>query len=202
MDFVSKPRMDHGHIQHYVTTGDESKLNTLKWVIEEIVDSFPNFEKRNKKYKGKSKTVYYIEKPDSKVSEGSIWDAAFEVTDISDSEVTVVFQSGGGNGKQYPDYAKGYDSMISNIMNLRLDIVKMETLFEKAFHEIDLPTNEMGIPSIPDMSSWRKLTKEKFPKRKGGLYSIRLTFRHNFKIKDQDYLGRIISGHPVWIKYE
>jgi 5-methylcytosine-specific restriction endonuclease McrBC GTP-binding regulatory subunit McrB len=200
MDFVSKPRMDHGHIQHYITTGDESKLTTLKWVIEEIVDSFPNFEKRNKKLIGKSKTVYQIEKPDSKISDGPIWDAAFEVTDISDSEVTVVFQSGGGNGKQYPDYARGYESMVNNIMNLSLDVVKMETLFEKAFHEIDLPTNEMGMDSIPDINTWRKLTKEKFPKRKSGNSSIRLTLRHNFKTKEQEYLARIISGHPVWIK--
>ena len=202
MDFVSKPRMDHGHIQHYVTTGDESKLTTLKWVIEEIVDSFPNFEKRNKKLISKSKTVYQIEKPDSKISDGPIWDAAFEVTDISDSEVTVVFQSGGGNGKQYPDYARGYDSMVNNFMNLPLDVVKMETLFEKAFHEIDLPTNEMGMASIPNISTWRKLTKEKFPKRKSGGSSIRLTLRHNFKTKEQEYLARIISGHPVWIKSE
>ena len=202
MDFISQPRMDHGHIQHYVTTGDdESKLDTLKWVIEEIVDSFPNFEKRNKKYIGKSKTVYNIEKTDSKISDGLIWDAAFEVTEISESEVTVVFQSGGGRG-QYPEYAKGYNSMVDNIMNLPLEVVKMETLFENAFEEIDLPTNETGIASIPNINTWRKLTKKKFPTMKSGGTSIRLTFRHNFKSKHQEYLARIISGHPVWIKVE
>jgi len=202
MDFVSKPRMDHGHIQHYVTTGDESKLDTMKWVIEEIVDSFPNFEIRNKRSIRKSKTVYHIEKPDNEISDGPICDAAFEVTDISDSEITIIFQSGGGRG-QYRDYAKGYDFMVDNInMNLDLDVLKMETLYEKEFQEIDLPTNEMGISSIPKISTWRKLTKEKFPKRKSEGSSIRITFRHNLKTTDQDYLARIISGHPVWIKSE
>lgn len=145
--------------------------------------------------------MYNIEKTDSKISDGLIWDAAFEVTEISESEVTVVFQSGGGRG-QYPDYAKGYNSMVDNIMNLPLEVVKMETLFENAFEEIDLPTNETGIASIPNINTWRKLTKKKFPTMKSGGTSIRLTFRHNFKSKHQEYLARIISGHPVWIKVE
>ncbi len=70
------------------------------------------------------------------------------------------------------------DSMVNNIMNLPLDVVKMETLFEKAFHEIDLPTNEMGMASIAQtIGDWRKLTKEKFPKKeiRGFLNSFNFT---------------------------
>jgi len=201
MDFIRNPILEHWHIEKYLTQGKKGELNNVKWVIEELVSSFPNFAEYNMKKIGKSKLVFRFEKLDTKAPKDSVWDAGFEVTNISESEVTLEIQSGGGRG-QYRDYDNGYGSLVAIIDKLKLKVISMETKYDDEFEPIDLPMNGINITEIPTIGVWRSLVKKKFPDQTSPGSAIRLTLSHDFKSKDEEYLARIISGHPVWIQSE
>ena len=112
-----------------------------------------------------------------------------------------MIQSGGGRA-QYRDYDDGYGSLVAIIDKLKLKVISMETKYDDKFEPIDLPTNDINITGIPTMKVWRSLVKKKFPDQTSPGSAIRLTLSHDFESKDEEYLARIISGHPVWIQSE
>lgn len=200
-DLIRNPRMGNELIQGYTDWNSEKRqnqANEVRWVVEELVRSLPNFTRNNIKKIGNSKLVYRFEKLESNGINDSVWDATFEILKSSKTEIVIEVQSSTGSSNK--DYRNGYsESLIKTINLLGINIVSMGTKVGKGF--IDAPNfNSPDIP--PDITEWNKRWKD-LPGVTGSRNpGIRITLANKFDSQNVQYLARIISGHSVWIKSE
>ena len=80
-----------------------------------------------------------------------------------------------------------------------IEVLSMGTKVGQGF--VNVP--DFNTPSLPKtIGEWNKRW-EKIPGVKGSKNpGIKLLLKNKFVSKDEQFLARIISGHPVWIKSE
>jgi len=199
MDFLRNPTLEHWHIDKYLNEAkNKNEVNNLRWVIEELVSSFPNFRRYNMNKISNSKLAYRFEKLESNQKNDSVWDASFEILKLSKSKIEIEFRSSsnGRNGRYHKAYA---ELLIPTIIDsLKMRIISMGTKVGDDF--TDVPN--FNDPEIPrKIGEWNKRWGKK-PGEGSSNAGIKIVIENQFESEDKEYIARIISGHPVWIQSE
>jgi 5-methylcytosine-specific restriction endonuclease McrBC GTP-binding regulatory subunit McrB len=200
-DLIRNPSIESELIQDYLTykpQKQQEEVNKVRWVVEELINSFPNFRRYNMKKIGNSKLVYRFEKLEPNQKNDSVWDASFEILKLSKSKIEIEFQSSsnGRNGRYHKAYA---ESLIPTIVDsLKMRIISMGTKDGRVF--TDVPN--FNDPEIPrKIGEWNRRWGKK-PGEGSGNAGIKIVIENKSESEDKEYIARIISGHPVWIQSE
>jgi 5-methylcytosine-specific restriction endonuclease McrBC GTP-binding regulatory subunit McrB len=200
VDLIRNPSLGNDLIHdylHYDVPSLQRKIDNVRWVFEELIQRLPHFSENLKSINTK-KTVYRFEQLNPTDPRDTLWDATFEILSISDSEVEIEFQSSTGGSNK--NYRKGFDESLMKTLDVHgIEVLSMGTKVGQGF--VNVP--DFNSPSLPQtIGEWNNRWKNIPGVTRSRNPGIKLVLKNKFDSEDKQFLARIISGHPVWIKSE
>jgi hypothetical protein len=200
VDLIRNPSLGNDLIHdylHYDVPSLQRKIDNVRWVFEELIQRLPHFSENLKSINTK-KTVYRFEQLNPTDPRDTLWDATFEILSISDSEVEIEFQSSTGGSNK--NYRKGFDESLMKTLDVHgIEVLSMGTKVGQGF--VNVP--DFNSPSLPQtIGEWNNRWKNIPGVTRSRNPGIKLVLKNKFDSEDKQFVARIISGHPVWIKSE
>ena len=196
-DLIRNPSLENNLIHDYLNykiPSHQTKIDNVRWIFEKLIQRLPHFSKNVKSINTK-KTVYRFEQLNSTDPKDALLDATFEILSISDSEIEIEFQSStGGSNKSY---RKGFSESLMKTLDVHgIEVLSMGTKVGQGF--VNVP--DFNSPSLPQIiGEWNNRWKNIPGVTGSGNPGIKLVLKNKFDSKDERFLARVISGHPVWI---